>query len=104
MAEYAEAYAMSMWEIKAIRIVSIIEILIASMEEAYYEFKIGILTLDERTGREKQQNVKMLISAETMDAAKLRLKAHMKETLMDYKIVRIQESPIVDIIGFATNQ
>lgn len=104
MAEYAEAYAMSMWNIKAIRVISIFEIVRGAVEEPYYEFKLGILTLDECTGREKQQNIKMLLSAENMDDAKLRLKGHMKGTFLDYKIVRIQESPIVDIIGFDENK
>lgn len=100
MGDYAVMYILRDFSVQSIRKSRFSEIFCEEKADSYYEFQIAIITLDERTGREKQAKKKILINAEYMEGAKLHLKEKMKNLMMDYRILSIKESLIMDIVNF----
>lgn len=64
----------------------------------FYDAKVGFVTLDEKSGREKIQKTKMLIQADDVKSAISNLEKGMKGTLSDWKLHGIQETQIMDIV------
>lgn len=69
-----------------------------SPDMRYYDVKIAVLSLDERTGREKQTNVRYLVQAPYASAAIDNLGEYMKGTMFDYRVAAVSETAIEDII------
>ena len=64
----------------------------------YFKCKLNFISLDEKSGSEKKTAVYMLVDAETLDKAKALLVEHMKGTMADYSIEKIEETKIIDVI------
>lgn len=63
----------------------------------FYKVRIALVTLDEKSGKEKRNRVNMIVKANsTADAEKI-LKEYMKETMSDYVIESVMETAIVDV-------
>ena len=69
-----------------------------SPDMRYYDVKIVVLSLDEKSGREKQTNVRCLVQAPYASAAIDNLGEYMKDTLFDYRVAAVSETAIEDII------
>lgn len=69
-----------------------------SPDMRYYDVKIAVLSLDERTGREKQTNVRYLVQAPYASAAFDNLGEYMEGTMLDYRFAAVSETAIEDII------
>ena len=69
-----------------------------SPDMRYYDVKIAVLSLDERTGREKQTNVRHLVQAPYASAAIDNLGEYMRGTMLDYRVAAVSETTIEDII------
>ena len=67
-------------------------------DSRYFKCKLNFITLDEKSGAEKKTAVYMLVDAETLDNAKALLVEHMKGTMADYSIEKIEETKIMDVI------
>jgi hypothetical protein len=68
--------------------------------DRWFNCKINIITLDEEKGVEKKTPQLMLVHADTIDTALARLREGLKDTLYDYTIVSISESPILDYFPY----
>lgn len=64
----------------------------------FYDAKVGYITLDEKSGKEKINKAKMLIQADGVKAAISKLEEGMKGTLADWKLHGVQETQIMDIV------
>ena len=60
--------------------------------------KVNIITVDERTGKEKKTAYQWLIGAEDYDKAKVEVTDEIKKSMADIEINGISESPIVGYI------
>jgi hypothetical protein len=69
-----------------------------SPDMRYYDVKIVALFLDEKSGREKQTNVRFLVQAPYASAAIDNLGEYMKDTMFDYRVAAVSETTIEDII------
>lgn len=69
-----------------------------SPDMRYYDVKIVVLFLDEKSGREKQTNVRYLVQAPYASAAIDNLGEYMKGTMLDYRVAAVSETTIEDII------
>ena len=80
----------------------IIEIFTSEVDayDRWFNCKITIITLDEEKGVEKKTPQLMLVHADTIDTALARLREGLKDTLYDYTIVSIAESPILDYFPY----
>ena len=68
--------------------------------DKYYDCKVGFVTIDEKTAKEKKTFTHILVSADTIDEAKEHLDEGMKETISDYIVDAIKETKIMDIYLF----
>lgn len=67
---------------------------------SYYKAKLAFITLDERSGNEKRQNVIYLVHAENFNQAVNNVAEVMGGTMIDYEIVSIAETQIMDVFEY----
>ena len=96
--EHMSAYLSVPFEVKSIRKYKIAEIVPMGSGDTYFKCKLNFITLDEKSGLEKKTAVNMLMNATTLDEAKSNLVNHMKGTLADYSIEKIEETKIMAVI------
>ena len=70
----------------------------------WYKVRLRYITLDEKTGVEKQTPVRMLVQASTLEEALANFTRGMKETLSDYALVGIEETPIEDVYSYEAGE
>lgn len=75
------------------------ELFLTAEESAdrYFKCKVIFITLDEKSGNEKKTASQMLVQASTLEDAVNRLKEGMKNTLADYTIGAVTETPLMDV-------
>jgi len=66
-------------------------------DDRWYKCKVMFVTLDEKSGAEKRTATYMYVQAATSDIAMKRLHEQMKETMADYVLVSVSETPIMDV-------
>lgn len=84
-------------EVKDIRSAAYNEVFL-SQGEKFYKVKVSFITLDEKSGAEKQTNRYTLVQADDLREAIKNLDEQMKGTICDYRILSVQETSIVDVI------
>lgn len=96
----AEFLPLPNFKVKSIRQYKVAEIVNKTNldDSRYFKCKLNFITLDEKSGNEKKTAVYMLVDAENLDKAKTLLVEHMKSTMSDYSIEKIEETKIVDVI------
>lgn len=65
--------------------------------DRWYQAKIKLITLNENTGKEIRTARYLLVNAGTLNAAHDTLVSHMRGTVSDYEIERIDETKIIDV-------
>ncbi len=68
--------------------------------DRYYRCKLEYITLDEKSGSEKKQGVYFLVQARTIEEARNTIVDEMKKTMIDYDIVKIEETKIMDVFKY----
>ena len=96
----AEFSPLPNFKVKSIRQYKVAEIVNKTNldDSRYFKCKLNFITLDEKSGAEKKTAVYMLVDAETLDKAKALLVEHMKSTMADYSIEKIEETKIMALI------
>ena len=96
----AEFSPLPNFKVKSIRQYKVAEIVNKTNldDSRYFKCKLNFITLDEKSGAEKKTAVYMLVDAENLDKAKVLLVEHMKSTMADYSIEKIEETKIIDVI------
>lgn len=76
------------------------EILFDERESAdrWYKIKSQYITLDEKTEKEKRQNVINLVQSDTIAGAIKTFDEFMSGTMIDYTVVEVKETLILDVI------
>lgn len=93
------AYTSGETFIKAITRAPYSEVLFSddSKDDKWYRVKLAFITLDERTEKEKKTLVTYLFQAANIDKARAYVKEVMDKTAIDYEVVSISETPVLDI-------
>ena len=65
--------------------------------DRYYRCKLEYITLDEKSGSEKKQGMYFLVQARTIEEARNTIVDEMKKTMIDYDIVKIEETKLMDV-------
>ena len=96
----AEFSPLPNFKVKSIRPYKVAEIVNKTNldDSRYFKCKLNFISLDEKSGLEKKTAVNMLVNATTLDVAKSNLVNHMKGTMADYSIEKIEETKIIDVI------
>ena len=69
-------------------------------DDKWYRAKLGFITIDEKTEKEKRSNVVYLVQAASLDKARLYVKEVMSNTMIDYEVVSISETPLFDVFEY----
>ena len=69
----------------------------ADSDDKWYRARLAFITIDEKTGKEKRSNVVYLVQAESLDKARQYVKDVMAKTMVDYEVISISETPIMDV-------
>ena len=89
--------AFTMDTVKKVRLA---ELFLDDKSERFYKAKVGFISLDEKAGVEKKKYVQMLIQANNFQDALDNLNKGMRDTMADYEIAQIQETPIMDVFPY----
>lgn len=68
--------------------------------DRWFKAKLTFITLDEKSGAEKKTSQNVLIQAADLRAAVTRLDEGMKDSMMDYIISSIAETPLIDVYKY----
>lgn len=68
-----------------------------SLADKWYKATVALITIDEKSGKEKRTNCPMYVQALNFADALHNLQAGMSGTMNDYAIVSITETPILDV-------
>lgn len=68
--------------------------------DRWFRVKLAFITLDDKTGVERRTNQYVLVRACDLRDAVVRLDAGMKSSLLDYVIVSVSETSIVDVFKY----
>lgn len=74
-----------------------------AVTDKWYRYDLRMITIDERTGKERKQPYAMLINANNKDDARTVYNKVMSKSVVDYEIKKIAETKIVEVIGNTLN-
>lgn len=74
-----------------------------TITDKWYRYDLRMITIDERTGKERKQPYAMLINANNTDDARTIYNKVMSKSVVDYEIKKIAETKIVEVIGNTLN-
>ena len=69
----------------------------ADNDDKWYKCKLQFITIDEKTEKEKRSNVTYLVQANNLPMAVKHVDEVMNGTMIDYAIVTVQETQIMDV-------
>ena len=69
----------------------------ADSDDKWYRAKLAFITIDEKTEKEKRSNVVYLVQAASLDNARQYVNEVMDKTVIDYEVISISETPIMDV-------
>ena len=100
--EEMSAYISGDFEVKDISLAPFGEIFFDEKpsSDRYYKAKIAFITIDEKSGNEKRQNVNYLVNAENFNQAVKNVYEVMGDTMIDYEIISIAETQIMDVFEY----
>lgn len=87
------------FKVKAVKEVNFSEILFSNEElaDTYFKARLAYVTLDEHSGMKKKTYTNVLVQAADLRDAVKKLDEDMEGTMVDYKIVSIAETKIMDV-------
>lgn len=68
-----------------------------STDDKWFVSKVGFITLDERTAKEKKQTFRYLVQAETSEHALYYTKTMLSQSMSDYSIDSVQDTPTLEL-------
>jgi len=72
-------------------------------DDRWYKAKVSFITIDEKTEKEKRTSVTYLVQASTFNGAVKNTEEAMSGTIVDYVIVNISETKIMDVFEHQTS-
>ena len=83
-------------------IANVAEVFANNKEEAdtWYKLKVAFITLNEKTGKEKKEYKNMLVQSTSTNDAEKDLQVFMKGTLADYRIEKVEETKLMDVLFY----
>ena len=94
-----EPYCSGEFDVKKIAIAPYIEVFFSEDEDddKFFRATVAMITLDERTGKEKKNNVNYLVQAENIETARRYVVDAFYNTAIEYEINRLVETKILDV-------
>lgn len=97
--EEMKPYCSGEFDVKKIAIAPYAEVFFSEDEDddKFFRATVAIITLDERTDKEKKNNVNYLVQAENIETARRYVVDAFSNTAMEYEINRLVETKILDV-------
>lgn len=97
--EEMKPYCSGEFDVKKIAIAPYAEVFFSEDEDddKFFRATVAIITLDERTGKEKKNNVNYLVQAGNIETARRYVVDAFFNTAMEYEINRLVETKILDV-------
>jgi len=94
-----DPYVSGDFSVSALKIAAYKEVFFSEVDEEdkWYKAKVQLLTIDEKSGKEKRTSINYLVNGSSVDSARRNIEVEMGVTAMDYAIVGINETPIIDV-------
>lgn len=67
------------------------------VDDFWYKVKLSLLTINEKTGKEKRTNVSYLSQAGSLKKCVVNTEEMMNTTLSDYDLISVQKTNVVDV-------
>ena len=101
-----EPYMSGEFEVTDIKKTKVAELLESEDTQAdkWYKANVALITIDEKTAKEKKQNCPMYVQATDIKDAMQRLYAFMATTLGDYTLTSIAETSIMDVYHVSSSE
>lgn len=96
--DFIKPYITGEFSIKSIKRCKCNEIVEDANGDRYFNAIISMITLDEKSGKEKKTRVPLVVQANDMDGALDNLKKHMSGSMADYEVAKLEESKIMDVV------
>ena len=90
-------YISGEFTVKAVKKTKISEVFWNKDADRFYLVNVAFITIDENIGAEKQTVTQMLVQANDFDGAVSAFKDGMKQTMADWKIISVAETPYMDV-------
>lgn len=98
--EEMEPYISGEFQVTSIKKANFAELHPNENGDRWFKCKISFVSLDEEKGVEKKTNTYWLIQANTVKEAYDGIEELLHDTISDYEIPQIMESPIMDVFPF----
>lgn len=97
--EEMESYCSGEFDVKKIAIAPYAEVFFSEDEgdDKFFRATVAMITLDERTGKEKKTNVNFLVQAKNIETAHRYVVDAFLNTQIGYEINRLVETKILDV-------
>ena len=95
-----EPYISGEFTVTNIKMANFSELVPSENGDRWFKCKVAFITLDEEKGIEKRSNTYMLVQANNVKDAYEFLQKALSDTMSDYEIPAIQESPLMDVFTY----
>ncbi|RTY95155.1 DUF4494 domain-containing protein [Flavobacterium sp. GT3R68] len=102
--EEMKAYISEEFKITNIKVANYAEIHPFENTDRWFKSKISLLAYDEETGKERKSNMYFLVQANDVKEAFDNTVTIMKNTMGEYSIPAISESPIMDVFPYFSGE
>lgn len=105
--EEMSSYISGEFDVTAIKIAQYKGVFFNDVDESadrWYKVRLDFITIDEKTEKEKRQKVTYLFQAGSFEQAKKSVVEVMGGTMIDYEIVKIEETKIWSVFEYAKKE
>ncbi len=102
--EMLEPYISGEFQVTNIKIANYSELHPNENGDRWFKCKVSYIMLDEEKGTEKKSNTYILMQANDVKEAYEAIEELLHDTVSDYEIPAIAESPIMDVFPFSVNE
>lgn len=95
-----EQFAHDEFEITSIVKSNLSEVIEDNNGEKYFKCKVAFMQMNEETGREKKTSSFVFVKSETIDSAQVCLKNQFRDMTVDWEVVQVIETDIVDVYKY----
>ena len=93
-------YISGEFSIPAIKKINIAEVFFNDGCDKWWIVKYNIITIDEKSGKERRNAIYVMVQADTQQGATDRFNEGMKGTMADYEIEKVAETKIMDVYPY----
>jgi len=92
------------FQIRNIKVANFSEVHPFENSDRWFKAKVSLVALDEESGKERKTNVYLLVQANDVKEAFENCTKVMEDTMGEYEIPAITESPILDVFPYFTGE